>query len=241
MEDSLGVKEIRRRVRRYLRKLKGKKDEHKYIYKPNLQWLTDETFVRARSRGIRGIPDPRCFFLQSVIRSLKDVGGDVAECGVWNGKSSAFLLSADARTRDYHLFDSFEGLSEPTAEDILAATGRPHWRKGMIESQEDQTRRNLSDFKNVHFHPGWIPARFPDVSDRSFALVHLDVDLYEPTRDALAFFWPRIAVGGMLVCDDYGSVKCPGPRKALDEFFDRTAGARIVEIPTGQAMAIKLT
>ncbi|TIX21118.1 MAG: methyltransferase, partial [Mesorhizobium sp.] len=73
---------------------------------------------------------------------------------------------------------------------------------------------------------------------RRFALVHIDVDLYEPTRDALAFFYDRVCANGMIICDDYGSGLCPGARKAFDQFFENRPEG-IIELPTGQAIVVK--
>src|SRR5688572_31529904 len=46
-------------------------------------------------------------------------------------------------------------------------------------------------------------------------LFRSDVDVYQPTRDSLEYFYPRLVTGGILVCDDYG---WPGARKAVDDF-----------------------
>lgn len=116
-------------------------------------WMEDADFVRARAFGITGIPDARCFTLQSVIRSIGAVEGEVAECGVRFGKSTVFLLEADRRQRHYHLFDSFEGLSEPTAEDEVEGDGSSYWSKGDgsaywskgdITANETQARENCA-------------------------------------------------------------------------------------------------
>ena len=64
---------------------------------------------------------------------------------------------------------------------------------------------------------GWIPSRFDEVSHRRFAFVHIDVDLYEPTRDSIAFFYSRLSEGGILLIDDYGFSTCPGATRAVDE------------------------
>jgi O-methyltransferase len=221
-------REERRRAEKHLQNLSGGGD----------CWMHYEYFKRAKAHGIRGIPDARCFTLQSAIRSLRGVAGDVAECGVRFGKSTVFMLEADQANRQYHLFDSFEGVSDPSPEDTLGGTGQAYWHKGDIAVPESETRANLQAYSNVTIHRGWIPDRFPDVSDRSFALVHLDVDLYGPTRDSLAFFWPRLVSGGLLVCDDYGSSKCPGARRAVDEFFaERDCG--VLELSTAQALVAK--
>jgi hypothetical protein len=210
-------------------------------------WMEDADFLRAKAFGITGIPDARCFTLQSVIRWIGAVEGEVAECGVRFGKSTAFLLEADRQQRHYHLFDSFEGLSEPSAEDGVdgdgtaywsKGDGSAYWSKGDIAANETQARSNLARYDNVTFYRGWIPERFPEVADRRFALVHVDVDLHEPTAASLAFFWPRIVEGGVLVCDDYGFKTCPGARKAVDDFFSER-GVAVLQLTTGQALAAK--
>jgi hypothetical protein len=229
-DDYLKAKRQRheRRARQKFREITGGAED----------WLSQEDFLRAKARGIYGIPDARCFTLQGVIRGLRHVDGDVAECGARSGKSTAFMLEADPVTRQYHIFDSFQGLSEPAAEDTTAPSLPSHWKRGDMAVNESETRANLADFANVSFYPGWIPERFVEVADRRFALLHVDVDLYHPTRDSLEFFWPRLMPGGMVVCDDYGFATCPGAKQALDEFFTKRAAA-IIELSTGQALVTK--
>jgi hypothetical protein len=203
------------------------------------EWRSRDYFGSAQARGIKGIPDERCFTLQNVVRALRDVPGDVAECGLRFGKSTAFMLAADRPDRTYCLFDSFEGLSAPRTEDFMEGEGKAHWQKADLSVPEDVVRANLAGFANaLEFYKGWIPTRFAEVAGRSFALLHVDVDLYEPTRDALEFFWPRLSPGGMVVCDDYGSRKCPGAKRAFDEYFADGRG-RLMELPTVQAIVVK--
>ena len=40
---------------------------------------------------------------------------------------------------------------------------------------ESLVRDRLSAFENISIHKGWIPERFPDVANRRFAFVHIDV------------------------------------------------------------------
>ncbi|MGA0530515.1 TylF/MycF/NovP-related O-methyltransferase [Hansschlegelia sp. KR7-227] len=203
------------------------------------EWRTRDYFQPPLARGIKGIPDERCFVLQNVVRSLKDVRGDVAECGLRFGKSTAFMLSVDRPDRAYCLFDSFEGLSAPSPEDFMEGASKAHWEKSDLGVPEDIVKANLAGFPNeLKFYKGWIPTRFPEVAERSFALLHVDVDLYEPTRDALEFFWPRLVPGGVVVCDDYGSRKCPGAKRAFDEYFADGRG-RLMELTTVQALVFK--
>ena len=86
------------------------------------------------------------------------------------------------------------------------------------------------------FTAGGFPSGSRDVADERFSFVHVDVDLYEPHRDSIEFFWPRLTAGGVMVFDDYGSTYCPGARQAVDEAF---APTDVVESPSGQAFVIK--
>ena len=45
--------------------------------------------------------------------------------------------------------------------------------------------------------------------------MHIDVDLYQPTKDSLEYFWARLVSGGRMVCDDYN---WPGAKRAVDSF-----------------------
>ena len=49
--------------------------------------------------------------------------------------------------------------------------------------------------------------------------MHIDVDVYEPTKLILNLIWDRIVEGGILMLDDYGTVA--GETKAVDEFLDQ--------------------
>jgi len=67
---------------------------------------------------------------------------------------------------------------------------------------------------------GWIPDSFGEEhAGRAYAFVHLDVDLYEPTKASLEFFYARMPQGGVIVVDDYASATFPGARLAVEEFL----------------------
>ena len=91
---------------------------------------------------------------------------------------------------------------------------RKHW-----SSSEKFVRNILDEFDFIEIYNGWIPDRFKEVENKKFQFVHLDVDLYEPTRDSLNFFYPKLVQGGVIVCDDYNFSTFPGAKKAWDNFF----------------------
>lgn len=212
------------------------------VYTTDLTWLNDPGFwqVWREAPGWRAHRADRKFVVYSLARSVSQIAGDTAECGVLEGGSSFIICSVLGKqgARRHHAFDSFEGLSAPSREDRPRVVTSFEWARGDLAVPLERVKRNLERFDFVEYHPGWIPDRFVDVADARFAFVHVDVDLYQPTRDSVAFFYERLVAGGVLLCDDYGHATCPGARQALDEHVARS-GANLVELPTGQAYVIK--
>jgi hypothetical protein len=161
------------------------------------------------------------------------IAGDVVECGVWKGGSSmmAALALEDAGDTARHLwlFDTFEGMSEPTGHDVDHA-GRParaEWEsarqkgEGWCASTLDEVRSSLARTgaapARLHFVVGKVETTIPREMPERIALLRLDTDWYESTKHELLHLWPRLARGGVLIIDDYGH--WAGARRAVDEFF----------------------
>jgi O-methyltransferase len=212
-----------------------------------MYWTEELDFREAYETGARRCgegPRDRYYVMKELLLSLGRLDADTAECGIFKGLSSFLICRYAAgmpRGESYrhHCFDSFEGLSVPSAADAPRSDVRP-WFEGDMRGTLDEVKRNLADSPAAAsiFHVGWIPQCFEDARDLTFAFVHIDVDLYEPTRDAIAFFYPRLIPGGVIVCDDDGFVMCPGARRAIDEFIERCR-VRVVRLPTGQAFLIR--
>lgn len=177
----------------------------------------------------------RKYTVKQLLQQVRHIEGDMAECGAYKGATS-YLICEFIRQQDktivHHVFDSFEGLSKPGSHD------GDHWTAGNLVSAEEICRSNLSQFDFVQYYKGWIPGRFTEVDTCTFAFVHIDVDLYQPTLDAVTFFYDRMNRGGIMICDDYGFVTCPGAKKAMDEFFSDKAEP-VIMLTTGQALIIK--
>ena len=50
------------------------------------------------------------------------------------------------------------------------------------------------------------------------SLLHIDVDLYEPTKLVLEKLFKHVTKGGIIIFDDYGAFA--GANKAVDDFFE---------------------
>ena len=203
-------------------------------------WMADEEFnaylrLVGEAAPVKSIGASRHWMLYQLLRLTENVPGDTAECGVYRGAASYLIAAFAARSRgakSHHLFDSFEGLSAPDGGD------GPLWQQGDFSVPADSAMNLLSRFSNVQLHQGWIPERFPEVADRSFSFVHVDVDLSEPTRASIEFFYPRLSPGAVLVCDDFGMPTCPGATKAIEDFL-RDKPEKMIFLSDGGGFFIK--
>jgi len=206
---------------------------------PQLLWWDNAAFTAYLNKfdQLHDSNSHRHWMLDQLMQLVRDVPGDTAECGVFKGATSYLICKANLNAGDrrvHHVFDSFAGLSEPSAADGV------FWLEGDLACSLDVVRANLAEFGDaaVRFRQGWIPDRFPDVSDQRFSFVHIDVDLYEPTRNNMAFFYPRMQPGGIILCDDYGFTTCPGATAAFDDYLNDKPEP-IIGLPCGGGFLIK--
>lgn len=153
--------------------------------------------------------DSEAYSIFATARGTAKVPGDIAEVGVYKG-GSARLICEVKGDRSFHLFDTFEGLPETSQWD-------PDFKAGGFASSFEPVSSYLSRFPNLHFHRGFFPDTTRGLDDLRFSFVHLDVDLYQSSKDGLEWFYPRLNRGGVLISHDY--VNADGVRKAFDEFF----------------------
>ena len=126
--------------------------------------------------------------IMSLVDAVKNIPGDMAELGVAAG-ASAKMISARAPDRALHLFDTFEGLPDPSDKDSSRFNNK-QYRYTLEEVQ------GYLKGANVLYHKGLFPGATKDLSELRFAFVHLDADLYESTKAGLEWFYPRLNRGG---------------------------------------------
>lgn len=186
----------------------------------------------------------RHYTLMQLLKGADFSNGDVVECGTFRGLS-AYQFSKIINSEDIpvilHIFDSFEGLSEIEEEDKSYFVSNSYNElRSEFSCGEEHVRANLRDFNFIKYYKGWIPERFNEVKDKQFSFVHIDVDLYQPIKDSIEFFFPRLVTGGIMVFDDYGYTRqFPGAKKSIDEALELINVQHFISLPSGQAYLIK--
>lgn len=208
---------------------------------PELAWCDSQAFYAYLTRfdELHGHNASRKWMLSQLLRLTDHVPGDTCECGVYRGASSWLICQRNAEIstfqRIHHIFDSFEGLSEPEANQL---DDDKHWKKGALAAGEDVVIANLGNIAPYQLYKGWIPTQFHQVDKVHFSFVHVDVDLYQPTKDSIEFFYPRISNGGIFLCDDYFYNNCAGATKACDDYLSDKP-EKMIPVSSGGGFFIK--
>lgn len=234
-----GTPEQKRRVRLELARISASMFGDYYLGDDYKLWREDKVFLGKCNDLAPAYPysQERKFTLREFVRFVRNVPGSMAECGCYQGASAWFMANELPDVR-LLLFDSFSGLSEPGNRDFPVSREHFQWQPGDLSATEVEVRKTLRRFQKVSLYKGWIPDRFDEVRDEHFRIVHIDVDLYQPTLDCMKFFYPRISLGGIIVLDDYGQSSCMGAHEAIDEYMDGKP-EYVIHLPTSQGVIVK--
>ncbi len=167
---------------------------------------------------------------------LNNIDGVFVECGVWRGGSAMMiakmLVNRKKFDRKLYLYDTFEGMTEPTGNDvgingITAADmlsniehdkNDPIWCVASMQDVQKNLRSTNIPTENVVYIKGMIENTIPAaVPEESIALLRLDTDWYESTKHELIYLFPKLILNGVIIIDDYGH--WDGCKKAVDEYF----------------------
>jgi len=179
----------------------------------------------------------RVLSLITAVRYIERCGiaGDIVECGVWKGGSmmaaARTLMNLKSMQRALFLFDTYEGMVQPTAKDVGSdeVDARVEFGKTRFADREgsdwcysplDEVKKNLGltgyPAEKLHFIKGKVEDTLPAGAPPQIALLRLDTDWYESTRWEMQHLYPRLSVGGIIIIDDY--LYWRGSRQAVDEY-----------------------
>lgn len=160
-------------------------------------------------------------------KTITHLPGHIIECGVYKGASLIRFctfreLLESPSSRKVIGFDAFGKFPRKGDELDQAFIERFEGIGGEgISSTELEQILALKSFSNYELVEGDILQTVPDYlaahPELKIALLHIDVDVYHPTKVILDTLFDRIVPEGLVVLDDYGTVA--GETRAADEFF----------------------
>ncbi len=178
----------------------------------------------------------KLFILYQCMIAISKLNGDLVELGVYKGGSAKFLSYLAMKIcshKNLFLLDSFKGLPEINPKyDIL--------KKGDFgETNFDTVKAFLRNCNNIEILNGFFSNTLHKLQDKLFCFVHIDVDIYSSITECCEFFYPRMINGGIMIFDDYGCVRTPGAKIAVDNFFKDKIEAPIY-LPSGHSIVYRI-
>ncbi len=134
---------------------------------------------------------------------LDGVPGDLIEAGCWRGGAAimmrATLKAHGARGRKVWAADSFSGVPEPDPERYPEDAGDLNYTSDALAIPVEEVKANFRRYglldEGVVFLEGLFKDTLPTVREKQWAVVRLDGDLYESTRDGLENLYPGLSAG----------------------------------------------
>ena len=148
----------------------------------NLFWRTRALSLNSQAENMSAISGT-WMYLEMLNHLMSTKQGQVAEMGIFRGGNSliTLLLGTASHNWKYHLFDSFQGLSELSVYDPQSCFGE------FKDVSLNHIKSVFVDFDNVTIHAGLFRDTMYSVSDNIFNMVYVDCDLYEPTLECCRF------------------------------------------------------
>ena len=167
--------------------------------------------------------------LSVIVRELlgvidSGISGDVVELGCYTGTTSLFIqrvLREEAKSRGFHVYDSFGGLPPKVAQDSSPAGTQ------FVAGELNACKRTfVRHFKQAglplpFIHKAWFEELTQADLPPKIAFAFLDGDFYTSIASSLKVITPLLVNGSVIVVDDYQSEALPGARKAVDEWARR--------------------
>lgn len=158
---------------------------------------------------------------ERVIRA--GIPGDFMETGVWRGGAvmmmRAVLKAYGIADRRVIAADSFAGLPPPT-EGVAPDAGAEFHEWTDFAVSLDEVKANFARYglldEQVVFLEGFFKDTLPIAPVSELAVLRLDGDMYESTRDGIVNLYPKLSSGGTLIADDYYLFEAH--RTAIDEY-----------------------
>jgi hypothetical protein len=176
-----------------------------------------------------------------LFKLIQSKPGWIVECGIYRGFSffslGRFLeiFCMGDKTRKMLGFDSFEGFTELAPEDGGEKKSTTRMKGGTNPSDFEEDFFELLKLNNQDAFAPWvermlvvkgdarvtIPQYVKENPGLRIALLHIDIDIYEPVSAALENFYPRVVPGGVVVLDEYAHQEWPGESAALEQYFKK--------------------
>lgn len=177
-------------------------------------WKQDPIFIKIFNtiEHYTLIDKMRLYEVWSLVEECSKLpGGDFIEVGAWRGGSSTLIAKAISTFKinsKLYICDTFSGVVKATDSDSF-------YKGGEHADTSRETVQNLLSSLNLEKNTEILKGIFPEetgtmITSKSFRFCHIDVDVYQSTKDIVDWIWPKLVIGGIILIDDFGFIGCDG-------------------------------
>ncbi len=182
-------------------------------------WAMDGEFMTIYNKIVNNtlVDIVRCYELKSLLEQTAHLDGDILEVGVRHGGTGFLLASYGAKYgKKAYLADTFRGFVNSDQRFDRGAFNSPPDRPTYKQYAEQLFASSALD--NYMLLEGSFPEETGDlVASEKFCFCHIDTDVYWALRNPTEWIWDKLAVGGVIVYDDYGFNQWEGATYYVDE------------------------
>lgn len=210
-----------------------------------VDFMSDERFARAYAAGeatgswsgaaVHWRVYLACWFAERA----SSLEGDLIECGVNRGGISRAIVSylgTKLQDKCFYLLDTFQGIPVTILSDREMLHNK-YFKENYTECYQD-VLNTFKEFPQVSVVKGLVPDTFDKVDSERFCFVHIDMNNAISEMAAAEYLWPRLAVGGFMLLDDYAWEINVDQRQAFDRFA-KQRDMTVLALPTGQGLLMK--
>jgi O-methyltransferase len=153
------------------------------------------------------------------------IPGHVVELGCYAGGTTVqmrrLLDVLGQGSRELHVYDSWEGVPDPTPQDVPTMAGVPGFGRGTCAAPREAFERTFAHegLPLPHVHSGWFASIPDDQYPAPIAFAFFDGDMYSSILDSFGKVYPKLSRGARVVIDDYEWERLPGVKTACQDFL----------------------
>ncbi|MBD8875185.1 TylF/MycF/NovP-related O-methyltransferase [Roseibium polysiphoniae] len=173
-------------------------------------------------------------------KMIVDLPGDVFEFGVFKGLSLIRFATfrnfmedqTSRRIVGFDTFGKFPTTNILSSDDLKFVDDYASEAGDALAKQDLEAILERKGFTNTKLIEGNVFDTLPEYLSSNpatrIALLHLDMDVMEPTDFALELLYDRVVKGGIIMFDDYQAVA--GATISVDRFIEKT-GLKLEKLP----------
>ena len=173
------------------------------------------------------------------------IDGDFVECGVFKGDFAWVVAELTAFANDsktFYLYDTFAGFvpAYSTPADFPDSPSFLDFAQNIYSAPGiyDSVLQKFAGRQNIRIVRGVLPDALHETAPERIAFLHVDLNSPAAEIGTLEILFDRISPGAAIVFDDYGWHLFRRQKEAEDAFMAER-GYQILELPTGQGLAVK--